>query len=540
VENSIEGTRPSFETLSSSVADDERALRQVRLALFGKVACLVAISLYVLGGALSILNPELEWLRHPTHPSRIMHLAAIAVLGGVWAACSTRRRLSWTTLRWLDGGAVVFVCTVYAAMGAFVPARVVPELAMILAVTNTLVARVVIVPTSTSRTGWIGALSSVATIASTWYVHYLAAGAGRATERALIAAGWLALAVVLVTLAARLVYGLRKQVREARTFGQYTLEDPIGRGGMGEVYRARHAMLRRPTALKLLAPGRGGQLDLIRFEREVQLTSQLTHPNTVAVYDYGRTPDGIFYYVMEYLDGVDLEELVRANGPQPPGRVAHVLRQICGALEEAHGVGLIHRDIKPANVILCERAGQGDVAKVVDFGLVKNVVELDGGTRATNANLIAGTPMYLPPESLLAPDKIDRRADLYAVGAVGYYLLTGKTVFEGRTSVEVFDHTIHTRPVRPAERLGRPLPKSLEGVVLACLEKDPNARPATAQDVLTRLENLGDLEAWTAKDARAWWEEHTEAIHRWRVEKSAQGLAAQTPARKVTVDLRLR
>jgi len=204
-----------------------------------------------------------------------------------------------------------------------------------------------------------------------------------------------------------------------RRLGQYTLERKIGAGGMGIVYRASHAMLRRPTAIKLLPPDRAGEASIARFEREVQMTAQLSHPNTVAIYDYGRTPEGVFYYAMEYLDGINLEDLVRTYGAQPAGRVLAILDQVCGALAEAHERGLVHRDIKPANIILTERGGEPDVAKVVDFGLVKPIVTDDPRLTMSMPGVMTGTPLYLSPESLTSPESGDPRSDLYALGAVG-------------------------------------------------------------------------------------------------------------------------
>ena len=220
---------------------------------------------------------------------------------------------------------------------------------------------------------------------------------------------------------------------------------------MGVVYRARHVMLRRPTAIKLLPPEKAGEETLRRFEREVQLTAQLTHPNTVSIFDYGRTPLGVFYYAMELLDGLNLAQLVGRDGPLPAGRVVRILTQVCGALAEAHGVGLIHRDIKPANIILSERGGVADVATVVDFGLVKKIDpgDADRTQAVTASNVVTGTTLYLAPEVIAGGRAVTARSDLYAVGAVGYYLLTGLPVFEAETIVEIFAHHLHTPPVPP-------------------------------------------------------------------------------------------
>jgi serine/threonine-protein kinase len=329
-------------------------------------------------------------------------------------------------------------------------------------------------------------------------------------------------AVVLATVASRVIYGLRQQIREALQLGQYTLEEKLGEGGMGTVYRARHAMLRRPTAVKLLPPDKVGESSIERFEREVQLTALLSHPNTVAIFDYGRTPDGIFYYAMEFLDGIDLESLVGNDGPQPPARVVHILRQVCGSLGEAHESGLIHRDIKPANIILCERGGAPDVAKVVDFGLVKDLDQADG---ITKADTLTGTPFYLSPEAIRGSE-VDGRSDLYAVGAVGYYLLCGANVFEGGTLVEICGHHLHSPPVAPSERLGRELPGGLEAVVLACLDKDPDGRPQSARELRSRLESEGDAGRWTEEQAKAWWTERRPALEESRGDRAPEGATA--------------
>lgn len=273
---------------------------------------------------------------------------------------------------------------------------------------------------------------------------------------------------------------------------------------MGMVYKASHAMLRRPTAIKLLKPETAGEQSIARFEREVQMTSRLTHPNTIAIYDYGRTPEGIFYYAMEYLPGITLEDLVRQDGAQPPGRVIHVLKQVCASLREAHAVGLIHRDIKGANVILCERGGMPDVAKVVDFGLVKDTVSQDSATLSA-ANTITGTPHYLSPEAIRSPGAVDARSDLYSVGVLGYYLLTGKRLFESDSVVEVMSHHLHTTPTPLSARTPRPVPRDIEEAIMSCLEKDPARRPQTAQALMDALEASETAGIWGEAEARAWW-----------------------------------
>jgi serine/threonine-protein kinase len=277
----------------------------------------------------------------------------------------------------------------------------------------------------------------------------------------------------------------------AQQLGQYVIERKLGQGGMGEVYLARHTLLRRHTALKLLPPERAGSTTVARFEREVRATSRLSHPNTVSIYDYGRTREGIFYYAMEYLEGTDLQRLVREHGALEPARVIHILAQIAGALSEAHQAGLVHRDLKPANVFLCERGGLHDTVKVLDFGLVKET-RAAGGLGGpvigqTDVNALIGTPAYLAPESIHSPAAVDARSDLYAVGAIGYFLLTGSEVFDGSSVVALCIAHLHEKPQSPSERAGRALPADLERLLLSCLEKDPAQRPASAAELRQAL-----------------------------------------------------
>ncbi|WP_394822442.1 protein kinase domain-containing protein [Pendulispora albinea] len=323
------------------------------------------------------------------------------------------------------------------------------------------------------------------------------------TSVAISAASYWSLSIAVCAVLSATIYGLRQQIEKARRLGQYTLDEKIGEGGMGIVYRAHHAMLRRPTAVKLLPPDRVGDEAIQRFEREVQLTAELTHPNTITVYDYGRTPDGVFYYAMEFLDGASLQAMVEATGPQAPARTIHVLRMVAGALAEAHGRGLIHRDIKPANIILSERGGMPDVATVLDFGLARDVA--NGEDRGlTFDGKIMGTPMYLAPEVIKQANAADARSDIYALGAVAYFMLTGRTVFEASTIVEVCGHHLHSPVVPPSLRLGAPIPPDLEALVVRCLSKDPGERPPSANALSEALAAL-DVPAWTADHARAWW-----------------------------------
>ena len=320
-----------------------------------------------------------------------------------------------------------------------------------------------------------------------------------------------AVAIFAFTLVvARLQRSMRHAALTAKKLGQYTLEEQIGQGGMGSVYRGRHAMLRRPTAIKLLDVDKTTVETIRRFEREVQLTSQLHHPNTIAVFDFGHTPEGVFYYAMEFLDGINLERLVQLYGPQPEGRVIHILLQICGSLNEAHGIGLIHRDIKPANIVLNERGGQHDVVKLLDFGLVK-AAHAENQLTLTVANSITGTPLYLSPEAIEHPEDVDAKSDLYAVGAVGYYLLTGTTVFTGKSLVEVCMHQVNTPPEPPSQRLGRAVSSELEAILLKCLAKNPADRPASAKELAAALRACPMADAWSDADAEAWWRDYSES-----------------------------
>jgi eukaryotic-like serine/threonine-protein kinase len=304
----------------------------------------------------------------------------------------------------------------------------------------------------------------------------------------------------------RLQSSVRRGALGGRRLGPYVLVQEIGRGANGMVYRARHALLRRPVAVKVLSPEMTNETTAARFEHEVQMTSQLTHPNTVAIFDYGHTPEGLFYYAMEYLSGIDLDRLVREFGAQPEGRVIHILRQVCGSLAEAHRNGLIHRDIKPANILLTQRGGVADLVKVLDFGLVQ-AVALDTSDQP-RPDSVVGTPHFMSPEAIEKPDSVDGRGDLYSLGAVGYWLLTGKTLFQESKVDTLLELQVKAQPVAPSQRLGRAVSPDLERLILQCLEKAPDRRPADAAALEEALGQCASAEAWTPSARDQWWRQN--------------------------------
>jgi serine/threonine protein kinase len=436
------------------------------------------------------------------------HLLVLAGGVAVWWRTRSGRR-SARELAFLDVACVMMPILFSSSVLWFASPVVRPNLIHVLGTSHLLVLRAVLVPSSGRRTATIGV--AFGALVATWtHAYYSRFGANDVAPPILFTVStsvWCSMGVIISTVASHTIFGLRLRVREATQLGQYTLIRKIGEGGMGVVYEARHALLRRRTALKLLPIGRNGAQDTARFEREVRLTSTLTHPNTVAIYDYGRSPDGVFYYAMEYLDGIDLQKLVDRGGAQPSGITVHILEQICGALAEAHGAGLIHRDIKPANVILCERGGAPAVAKVVDFGLVKDLDATGGSIAETFANGLLGTPLYMSPETIQSPELIDARSDIYSVGAVGYFLVTGQHVFGGRTTVEVCAHHLHSVPIPPSQR-GASVPSSLESILLDCLQKDPGRRPESTSILAERLAAVRSESGVSRVSVRAWWEQY--------------------------------
>ncbi len=526
----------------SENSEEARALLQARLALFWKVM-FSFMGMATLFGAVGAFNKRVG-------PDFFVDVALAAEAGSLWWLCGRGTR-SVRFSRVVEGCGLAIFFAGGSLIGRFVIIEFARERALVTAegfvmadaylsvlglVGSALMilSRAALVPSSPRRTFIYTALTGVPVV----FAPTLLAPSeqGGLVIRAIHsnALPWMPAGLVIVwtfvvltsTVVSRVIYGLRKEVREARRLGQYVLEQKIGEGGMGVVYRASHAMLRRPTAIKLLLPDRAGKDALTRFEREVRRTAMLTHPNTVTVFDYGRTTDGVFYYAMELLEGASLEELVEVDGPQPEERVIHLLEQAAASLAEAHDAGLIHRDVKPGNILVVDRGGISDLVKVVDFGLVKDVGfrargDATSEPAVTMANTITGTPLYVAPETLTAPETVDARADLYALGAVGYWLLTGTHVFVGKTIVEVCAHHLHSVPDAPSVRLGAPVTSDLESVLLSCLAKRPEDRPASAHLLRERLRTCAAAGRWTSVRAAQWW-----GAHRHELRSGGAGMIA--------------
>jgi hypothetical protein len=319
------------------------------------------------------------------------------------------------------------------------------------------------------------------------------------------------LVVIMAYAGARVMYSLGTEVTRARELGSYRLVERLGEGGMGEVWKASHRLLARPAAIKLIRASRSGDWDDARrrFEREAQAIARLRSPHTVTLFDFGVADDGAFYYVMELLDGLDADTLVKRFGALPAERVVYLLRQMCHSLSEAHSCGLVHRDIKPANIYLCRYGQDHDFVKILDFGIAKAAHESsDTETALTAANVIQGTPAFIAPEQVLGGTDVDARADIYSAGCVAYWLLTGAQVFTGDTTMKLLLAHAQTVPDAPSSRTELPIAPALDALVLSCLAKDRADRPASAQDLLRRLEAVPLDRSWTDERAAQWWKVH--------------------------------
>jgi serine/threonine-protein kinase len=497
-------------SVSQTVDEEVRQFLQDRVRLLSKVTRILGGAFYVLPLVIVAMGDSVDQaMANAVASANVIHFALVASFGLAWGVTS-RVRLSYPALRMLDAAGPFVCAAAIAGLAAAFSTGPLGGHTLALGLGHLVVLRAIVVPSSGRRTFWL-------TVASASLGTLLFASAAllmpqRSPLEAEVAhfhtfvnlALWLTFATAVATIGSHVIFGLREEVRKARRIGQYDVQRRLGEGGMGVVFQATHAMLRRATAIKLLSPTKGAQNTIARFEREVQQTARLVHPNTVAIYDYGRTPNGMFYYAMEYLDGVDLQRLVERGGPIPPGRVVHILAQVLASLAEAHGIGLIHRDIKPANIMLTSRGGESDIVKVLDFGLVKQIEGRDD-VALTSTRGLTGTPLYLAPEAIHAPQTVGPPSDLYAVAAVGYFLLTGTEVFSGSTVVEVCAHHLHSIPEPPASRRGEPVPPGLSSVILSGLAKNPSERPPDARHFRQSLLSC-DAPVWTEQDARQWWD----------------------------------
>lgn len=509
---------PSSGTSSTELArvftdEGDHEIVQRRLGLFYTVLGVVLLGLFIVGlGVIGLVMPHRFWIVHLSIGKLLHLLFALGVLG-VGHLCRRVRLLPRWMLSVIDILGIAKMTTAIAFMIVLTPLMIHEEFLLLPAVVLVTSMRAAIVP---SPPRWTALVSFFAGLPAPFTAYHAAVNDPSwvmlTAPRVVVvpfATVWVVIAIASSFAISKVVYGLRAEVKKAMRLGQYTLENKIGEGGMGVVYRARHALLRRPTAVKLLSPDRAASHDIRRFEREVQLTSVLTHPNTVAIYDFGHTPEGIFYYAMEFLDGLSLADLVERDGRQPAKRVSAIMAQIASALAEAHAIGLVHRDVKPANIFLCERGGLPDFVKVLDFGLVKEVGHAD--PTLSRADAIAGTPHYMAPESIKEPSTVDARVDIYALGAVGYFLLTGSTPFEGTNLVEICSHHLHTPVEAPSVRIGSSAPTvlALEKVILACLRKSKEDRPKSANAVVEMLRayesQVAGEDDWSPDRASEWW-----------------------------------
>ena len=504
---------------SSELTPEALAFLQRRVATYAALSAAIGLAFWVQHASqlLAMGADEVTWESSPVFHT--LGIAAMLVLFGLnWFG----KRSEWF-IRTAELVLIFASCVAYTRMVSHMPQVFRPNFTMLLVAMVLVLIRAVWIPSSWWWSALLGVLVSIPVLLTVWQRYevidpaLLAAFEGHGDffevtpaniriDNMIATAMWLAVATVISALASGVIYGLRREVRKARELGQYILEDKLGQGGMGVVYRARHAMLRRPTAVKLLHPERAGEENVARFEREVIASARLSHPNTVTVFDYGRTPDGVFYYAMELLEGATLTDVVQVDEPLAPARVAHFMHQVASALVEAHGMGLIHRDIKPDNIVVTERGGVPDVAKVVDYGLVKEI-EVEGGVDLTGETTIVGTPRYLAPEAIKGVPLDDGRSDLYALGATAFFMLTGESVFEGDTAVEVCSKHLLTEPDRPSERLGGHVPEDLDSLVVRLLDKKPERRPESAEALVAEVEALECFGQWSRDNARRWWKD---------------------------------
>jgi len=483
----------------------------LRRRLAGVSALLAGITVVLLLLDLATKDPQ----EPPV--AELLRVIAFCGLAGASALLFSKLELSLVQLRWAEvwvfGVSGVFILVIdqlktgsYARSGA--TANIVAGLKVdVTCWWGLMNLYVVLIPSSVRRTALMVAIMAIAPIVQLvqWRIEYPAVADVVNLRGILIIATIMAIGAGGAVFLGRAIGALRKQALSGRRFGQYRLKELLGAGGMGEVRLAEHLLLKRPCAIKVIHPNRASDpTALARFEREVRAAAELTHPNTIAIYDYGRAEDGSFYYVMEYLPGLTLAELVELHGALPPERVIYLIRQVCGALAEAHARGLIHRDVKPGNIIVTERGGAFDFVKLLDFGLVKPAPDPAVARHVTQENTVAGSPLFMSPDQSVSGLVLDSRSDLYSLGAVTYFLLTGQPPFSGRSPMEVI--VAHARdPVRPPSQLNAAVPKALEDVVVRCLAKEAKDRFQSASELDRALACCESADCWTHERAANWW-----------------------------------
>jgi serine/threonine protein kinase len=492
-----------------------RTFLQVRLALYGAVLSIINFAYW--GGFLVTYGrePTVGFDAALRHTLSVSSLLLTGIYLGVWLI-ARGRPVAPFVLRSVEVAAHVLYGAGFAIAIFIHPSRTTVVFEIAAGVMFLLVVRALLVPSSARFTLLLGMLVCPAPIAAVaLHGEVLATGSVGAATLVAYFVNWCIVGTAVSAVASGVLYGLRRQVLDARRLGQYTLAEKLGEGGMGVVYRAHHAMLRRPTAIKLISAERSPGMQE-RFEQEVQLMARMSHPNIVTVYDYGRTAAGTFYYAMELLDGLDLERLVQIDGPQRPARVIHILSQVCRALGEAHEAGLVHRDIKPANLFLCRSWGEPDAVKVLDFGLVKNLGTAPEAGLSSAGGATVGTPLYMAPECFTDPAAVDARSDLYALGAVAYFLLSGRHVFGGRTPMELCAHHVHSAPLPLGPLAGAETAVDLERVIMRLLAKQPDERFSSARSLREALDPCDHAGVWRPADAQDWWRRHEVEIDRRR------------------------
>jgi serine/threonine-protein kinase len=508
------GTTPRVST------EYERTVAQ-RLGIFAAVIAGVVSTVFVV---LFVLIETLGW-KTPPHAdeAHVVQGALVALSLGVFAVSRSRR---------LSPGTVVLVGLVYEVAGAFlvalqswlIGALIQDHLLNISWLCVWIVMFPLLVP-ATPRSNIVASFAS-ATMAPLCFLFRVVSGKEPHPGAQKLFVSFFpnymaaAMAIVPAVLLHRLGHSLHAAEKRLKELGSYQLVEMLGRGGMGEVWRAEHRMLAREAAVKIVhledETAEAREHMLRRFEVEARATASLHSPHTVSLYDFGISSEGTFYYVMELLYGLDLESLVSRFGPVPPARAVHIMKQACASLAEAHAAGMVHRDIKPANIYLCRLGLEHDWVKILDFGLVASAkgctsCTKDGSKgRLTAANTIVGTPSFMAPEMAEGRPDIDGRADIYALGCVAYWLLTGTLVFDGpdKTPMKILMDHVGTPPEPPSKRLGRPLPAALEAVLLRCLEKDPRNRPPSASELARQLDACALEDAWDAERAHGWWKEN--------------------------------